>query len=1125
MKKILLTALAAASLPLFAAVDAAKSYFTVSTHQPGVNTPVEIKIFLRNADNQPCDAKLRTKPAGKIAKIGTGVYTCTMSFSQVGEKITPQIFADKFRIRENLLPDKPLTSFANAYTNNKFMTELAHENGKLRILNFGGAKCSAVWTFGSIEKDSYLRDRHYLLSADIQNSDLISGKGAAAVMSGRNAQNKSVSGRYGAYVNNESVRRSSLLVPRGEVSSASFGIHASHTESKTLISDVQLEVVPTFVVQNTPGKQIKFTPATAKQRIYKNYNSALIPVKKQLDAAVEKAGRQGVKISGLDVLKIPKQISATAAFELKKAMLAKIKELETSELEAQKQMLASGFIAAPPQLLAPEVRAAIAPKGKLSPFYTNFRLMGNYGKFKELKPGIAFGYDKNNLFVTVNVPGKPEIVKGKGVHDDTTMWERTGDKVELFINIPGTRGYCQLATAPGGQKYDEAEGDAFVNFKWDVKITLKKNSFLAAYTIPWSELGIDPDKEKEFRMNCVVTKCSTKGKMVHCWSFATTGYREYESMGFVILGKLPAGVSDYIAWKNREIEKAHAASTAAAKANVENMRKNAVDAVSFNWNNDNSFEKDPVFQIRLISQYLASPAPAKAEFKIAVNEFAYRTFAIGAIKADLDAKILFSDLKSADGKRIPKENLSLTRTVFLEPREDIWPKWRQKWSGRPLPELFEKVENSTLIKQFSLAQFRLYIDSRNCVPGKYSGSIKVGSLNIPVNCEIMPITLPRCEDKVINCYIFTQLPWGGKSGEDWAKLLQEHYVGDVSFETPRVMVDGVHVNCVKSCRCTNGGSPSLPGLKNGKYKGIPWTWDGYIKAMQEYKTPAGSKVVIDGKRYDFDDRVRICAKYNLRMVLSNRSGNIMADHIKYLVEHLKKLGLPPANFTYKLGDEDPEPLFLPVAKHLRSMNLGININMIPSGAKYWDLKPLMDGFTCMDYSAAAMTIDEQGQKDIQYMRSKGFPIRRYTNRTSWAERNRVMSGRRDLWDVVIGDNLDGMVVWTASPSCWLNYSLGYGSKRNVDWKGLPPENQHACQLVYWRKQGDYIKPISSLRLEDLRDGVTDSLYYREAVKLLTARKNDAGLKKLKEIAHRSKYIFSDYEKARAEIVELILQNR
>ncbi len=1125
MKKLLFTALAAASLPIFAAVDAAKSYFTVSTHQPGVNVPVEIKIFLRDADNQPCDGKLRVKPAAKIKKEKTGVYTCTMTFSQVGEKITPQIIAGKVRVRENLLPDKPLTSFANAYTNNKFMAELAHEDGKLRILNFGGKKCSAIWTFGSIDKGFFLRDRHYLLSADIESSDVVSGKGTALYMSGRDAKNKALSGRYGKAVRDEKIRNSSLLVPRGEVVSAGFGVHSSHTESKALISNVQLEIIPTFIVQNTPGIQVKFTPAAPKSRIYKNYNQALIPVRKQLDAAVEKLRRQSVKVSGLEKFTIPKVITAPAAFELKKAMLAKIKELESSELEAQKQLLASGFIATPPQLLAPEVRAAIANNGKPGKFHTNFRLMSNPGKFEELKPGIAFGYDKNNLYVTVNVPGKPEIVKSKGVHDDKTMWERTGDKVELFINIPGTRGYCQLATAPGGQKYDEAEGDAFVNFKWDVKITLKKNSFLAAYTIPWSEIGIDPNKEKEFRMNCVVTKSSAKGKMIHCWSFANTGYREYESMGFIVLDKFPAGVKDYIAYQNDIITRNHAAATAAARKNVDNMRKNAVDAVSFNWDNDNSFEKDPVFQIRLISQYLSSPAPAKADFKIAVNEFAYRTFAIGAIKSDLDAKIVFSDLKSTDGKRIPKENLSLTRTVFLEPREDIWPKWRQKWSGRPLPELFEKVENSTLIKQFSLAQFRLYIDSRNCVPGKYSGKVKVGSLNIPVNCEIMPITLPRCEEKVVNCYIFTQLPWGGKSGEDWAKLLQEHYVGDVSFETPRVMVDGVHVNCVKSCRCTNGGSPSLPGFKDGKYKGIPWGWDGYIKAMQEYKTPAGAKVVIDGKRYDFDERVRICAKYNLRMVLSNRAGNIMADHIKYLVEHLKKLGLPPANFTYKLGDEDPEPIFLPVAKHLRSMDLGININMIPSGAKYWDLKPIMDGFTCLDYSAAAMTIDEQGKKDIQYMRSKGFPIRRYTNRTSWAERNRVMSGRRDLWEVVIGDNLDGMVVWTASPSCWLNYSLGYGSKRNLDWRALPPENQHTCQLVYWRKQGDYIKPIASLRLEDLRDGVTDSLYYREAVKRLTARKNDAGLKKLQAIVRRSKLNFSDYEKARAEIVELILQNQ
>ena len=68
MKKLLFTALAAASLPIFAAVDAAKSYFTVSTHQPGVNVPVEIKIFLRDAGNQPCDGKLRVKPAAKIKK-------------------------------------------------------------------------------------------------------------------------------------------------------------------------------------------------------------------------------------------------------------------------------------------------------------------------------------------------------------------------------------------------------------------------------------------------------------------------------------------------------------------------------------------------------------------------------------------------------------------------------------------------------------------------------------------------------------------------------------------------------------------------------------------------------------------------------------------------------------------------------------------------------------------------------------------------------------------------------------------------------------------------------------------------------------------------------------------------
>ena len=61
--------------------------------------------------------------------------------------------------------------------------------------------------------------------------------------------------------------------------------------------------------------------------------------------------------------------------------------------------------------------------------------------------------------------------------------------------------------------------------------------------------------------------------------------------------------------------------------------------------------------------------------------------------------------------------------------------------------------------------------------------------------------------------------------------------------------------------------------------------------------------------------------------------------------------------------------------------------------------------------------------------------------------------------------------------------------------------------------------------KDLQGKEQQEWYYREAVKLLTARKNQAGLEKLQSIVRRSKIKFSDYEKARAEIVELILQNK
>ena len=85
---------------------------------------------------------------------------------------------------------------------------------------------------------------------------------------------------------------------------------------------------------------------------------------------------------------------------------------------------------------------------------------------------------------------------------------------------------------------------------------------------------------------------------------------------------------------------------------------------------------------------------------------------------------------------------------------------------------------------------------------------------------------------------------------------------------------------------------------------------------------------------------------------------------------------------------------------------------------------------------------------------------------------------------------------------------------------FPPENQSTCQLVYVRKQGDFYKPVSCIRMEDMRDGITDALYYREALK---RTENDPEMrKKLLAIGELRCKTRKDYDNARMKIAEIIL---
>jgi hypothetical protein len=59
-----------------------------------------------------------------------------------------------------------------------------------------------------------------------------------------------------------------------------------------------------------------------------------------------------------------------------------------------------------------------------------------------------------------------------------------------------------------------------------------------------------------------------------------------------------------------------------------------------------------------------------------------------------------------------------------------------------------------------------------------------------------------------------------------------------------------------------------------------------------------------------------------------------------------------------------------------------------------------------------------------------------------------------------------------------NPGSGYNKKYSIP--ELPPDRQIDTMLVYIRKDGGIYHPVSCIRLENIRDGIIDALYFRLA---------------------------------------------
>lgn len=752
---------------------------------------------------------------------------------------------------------------------------------------------------------------------------------------------------------------------------------------------------------------------------------------------------------------------------------------------------------------------------------------------------FALMRDRTNLYIAFRMDGE-YCVSDTHVQHDGDIWKGNSVAEFFFARSGSSAGYVQLSLAANGDRQDGADGDSFVTPEWDAVTRCDASGWQGEMRVPFSAIDVDVnvDRQYEFQMNVSV---GLPKHGIHdepgslSWSHGGGPcYRSREDMGFVVYDDFRAGCdrakaaylqrygeacglstvrlgdeSAYLAFKNAfaidcAIRDRRRAEAIAAKIAAMPDLPSILGQV---WSPDLSFDENPTLQANVLESALkAIGTQRQLDFRVAVNEIAHKSFAVSARQDVNDLSFSISDLVSDTGKTIPANKLHVEKFAFLHPVSGYHRNAKMLDLG--YPEIIERVRGKIAVRAGESLLFRLYVDTRGVMPGKYAGICKAnatgGAEEFRVSLEVMDIVLPIAEDRTFPVYLFTTIPWGGESAELWAEFFRDHYMTDVAFEHPKVYCKGQEVK----------------PYDGDAHRG----WRGYIEGMVATNpVPSGADIHIDVKRHQLDERLRACAKYRLRPVLSNRNGFLKSEHFPALVSAFGACGIPPGDIIYKLGDEDASLLFLPVAKRIREVEPRIRLIMIPSGTAYWDIKPAIAGFTDFTFSRAAFRVGPKGDADLRFLQSKGVVLSRYINDASWAGRTMPVAARAEPWAALIVDGTDGYACWTANIWPDIGYRVPYGGySRSIRFQDLPPERQIPEFLVYMRKIGDVYHPVSCIRLENIRDGLIDALYFRLARQTCEKRGDTAGLKRLEALRVSNKRTIADYDAARKAMSDIIM---
>jgi hypothetical protein len=792
--------------------------------------------------------------------------------------------------------------------------------------------------------------------------------------------------------------------------------------------------------------------------------------------------------------------------------------------------------------------------------YRNFIVPDN-GEKATADASFRVAYDNQALYlaITLDEPHVEQLKTGEHPLDDTAIWH--DDVVEIFLQAnPRQSAYYHLAINPSSARYDALDRDPNVDIPWTAKSSIGQNQWAVEIAIPFSSIGAalpgipSPPDGSLMRFNICRERrdagTPAKPNENSAWSRLTRAFHERADFGFLVFAnynpvlqsqfndlQAKLTVIQQLAGNQNEAKLKALAQRLAAPPNVENEtqfrdglrlirnveadlngmleamqqpdKTAAADLVVSHLDPYQSIAKDRAAQLLYYATAKKSESNAtQLSFRQAANEYEHDGFALSSRSGIAVLKITPTDLTASDGRVLPARNIQCAVIGYLEPRpEDDFN--YGNWNKIPAPDLVETIRHPLDLKSFESKQIWVTVHSLNAVPGEYRGGVRItdahGALlkTIPIQVTVWPLRLPM--RPALDFYPFTGVPWGGKSGELWADFLVDHYASYVYMELPTDVYAGDQLLAHQGRE---------------------------LKDMEAPFDLTNKKIEVRGKQWDHFERLKIIHSRGLKLNFDSGEGILPNAALPDFIAYLKRAGFEYQDFRYKISDEDMAPTFLPMFKAYHAIDPRLRLVFIPAGK--WDItafSPYVDTYMC-SYSVTGW------QEWLPYFQSeerRGKRVSIYTNWPSWTGRAPLEQIRQDLswiWQIGVSE----YAAWTSNIYPPLNYVYPYGGaaapmRSVVD---LPTERQTTSTLVYFRREGDVFYPVSSKRLEAIRDGLTDWMYLKmlsDALQKNSAKVSAAERARLQatleKLAAQTPHTRAEFSARKNELAKIIieLQNR